>query len=113
MYRLEKSPKADKKYRVTTPSGKKIDFGAFSYSDYTLHKDSDRQARYISRHEARENWTESGLETAGFWSRWILWNLPDLMESVRDTERRFGIKIDTSSLKEKILVPTYVTKQKL
>lgn len=108
MYYLEVSPKSDKKYRITTPYGKKIDFGASGYSDFTLHKDPNRQANYISRHESRENWTETGKDTAGFWARWILWNLPDLMQSVKDTERRFNIQIDTSL--KKILVPTYSTK---
>lgn len=90
---LEKSPRAQKKWRVTTPEGKKVDFGASGYSDYTLHKDTSRQENYIARHRPRENWTKSGTNTAGFWSRWILWNLPDLMESIKDTEKRFGIKI--------------------
>lgn len=41
----------------------------------------------------RENWTKSGIDTAGFWSRWVLWNKPTLAASVADTEHRFGIDI--------------------
>lgn len=97
-YVLQPSPRSAKKWRITTPWGKIVDFGATGYSDYTLHKDPSRQNNYISRHAPREDWTHSGTGTAGFWSRWILWNLPDFMESVRDTESRFGIRIDTSEV---------------
>ena len=97
-YVLEPSPKSAKKWRITTPWGKSVDFGATGYSDYTLHKDPNRQRNYLSRHATRENWTKSGTDTAGFWSRWLLWNLPDLMESVKDTEARFNITIDVSAI---------------
>ena len=117
MYRLEPSPRSEKKWRITTPEGKKVDFGSKPYSDYTIHMDSDRKDRYINRHEARENWEKSGIGTAGFWSRWLLWNLPDFAQSVKDIEKRFNISIDTSSVKvnsdgssisfgKKIRVPT-------
>lgn len=97
-YKLIKSPRSAKKWRITTPTGKNVDFGASGYSDYTLHKDPSRQSNYLSRHEARENWTKSGIDTAGFWSRWLLWNLPDLEESIKDIENRFDIVIDRSEV---------------
>ena len=93
MYKLEKSTRSDKKYMVTTPSGKKIHFGASGYEDYTIHKDNFRKDRYISRHQSNEDWTLNGIDTAGFWSRWILWNLPTIEESITNVERQFGIKI--------------------
>ena len=37
-----------------------------------------------------EDWTSQGYETAGFYSRWILWNLPSLRASVADTNKRFS-----------------------
>jgi hypothetical protein len=40
-----------------------------------------------------ENWTKSGLRTAGFLSRWILWNKPTILASIKDVEDRFNIKI--------------------
>ncbi len=92
-YILEKSPRAEKKWRVTTPTGKKVDFGSQGYSDFTMHRTKERQILYLNRHESREKWTKSGLDTAGFWSRWILWNLPDFDKSIKDTEKRFDIKI--------------------
>ena len=89
---LSKSTRADKKYMVKV-DGRTVHFGATGYSDYTKHKDTDRRRRYIARHAARENWNKSGLQTAGFWSRYILWNKPTLAESIRDTEKKFNIKI--------------------
>ena len=69
---------------------KTVPFGATGYSDYTIHKDKDRKERYIIRHKANEDWSSQGYETAGFYSRWILWNLPSLRASVADTIKRFS-----------------------
>ena len=93
IYILEKSPRSEKKWRITTPDGKKVDFGSSGYQDITMHKDSDRKDRYIARHKSRENWEKSGLNTAGFWSRWLLWNLPTITSSIKDIDKRFNIKI--------------------
>ena len=93
MYRLTKSPLVQKKFRVILPDGRKVDFGAKGYSDYTLHKDKERLKRYIIRHQKRENWTKSGVATAGFWSRWVLWSEPNLRAAIRKTQRVLGNKI--------------------
>lgn len=89
---LQKSNKPNKKYMVTI-GRKTVHFGSVGYSDYTKHKDPDRKKNYISRHKTRENWTKSGIKTAGFWSRWILWNEPGLLKSIKATEKKFKIKI--------------------
>jgi hypothetical protein len=89
---LKKSTNPDKKL-VAIIGNKSVHFGAKKYSDYTLHKDKERMFRYENRHRKRENWTKSGLKTAGFWSKWILWNKPSLLGSIKDTEKRFNIKI--------------------
>ena len=93
MYRLTKSPLVQKKFRVILPDGRKVDFGAKGYSDYTLHKDKERMKRYIIRHQKRENWTKSGVATAGFWSRCVLWSEPNLRAAIRKTQRVLGNKI--------------------
>jgi hypothetical protein len=85
-----------KKWMVLV-DGRLVHFGQQGASDYTIHKDPERKARYITRHRDRENWTKSGLKTAGFWSRWLLWNLPTLSGSLRDIERRFKVKIKKMS----------------
>ena len=86
-----------KKYKVTIikPNDikKTIQFGAKGYSDFTKHKDSDRKKRYENRHRSRENWTKSGITTAGFWAKWILWNKPSLENSISSTSKKFNITI--------------------
>jgi len=72
---------------------KTIHFGSSQHSDFTIHKNEKRKLNYLNRHRKRENWTD--IETAGALSRWILWNLPTLKESIRDTEKRFRIKINS------------------
>jgi hypothetical protein len=70
-----------------------IKFGEVGYEDYTTHKDPVRKGQYIARHAPNEDWTETGIMTAGFWARWILWNKDTLLESVRDIPRRFGVLV--------------------
>jgi hypothetical protein len=38
-----------------------------------------------------ENWLKSGIDTAGFWSRWLLWNKPTIKESYMDIKKRFNL----------------------
>ena len=78
---------------VITPNGKIIHFGASGYEDYTIHQDKERKKRYISRHQKNENWTKSGLETAGYWAKNLLWNKPTLEQSLEDIVDKFGITI--------------------
>ena len=52
----------------------------------TTHGDEERKKKYLARHKARENWTKSGLDTAGFWSRWLTWNKSSISASIKDIE---------------------------
>ena len=70
---------------------KKVYFGAARMSDFTINKDPVRKLKYIVRHQKNENWTKTGIDTAGFWSRWYLWNEPTLKASYEDIKRRFLI----------------------
>ena len=115
---LEKSSKKGKKFMVLI-GNKTIHFGAEGMSDYTIHKDQERMKRYISRHKSREDWSENGIKTAGFWSRWILWNLPNFEKSIKNTEKNFNIKIifldqeklkSTEAKKNKIINNIYLNK---
>ena len=89
---FQKSSRPGKKFMVTV-DGKTIHFGAEGYSDFTKHKDKERKERYIARHRSRENWTKSGIKTAGFWSKHLLWNRPTLEGSLRNTSRTFNLTI--------------------
>tara|TARA_R110000850_G_scaffold234095_5_gene359099 strand:- start:2438 stop:2728 length:291 start_codon:yes stop_codon:yes gene_type:complete len=89
---LKKSSRKGKKFMVKVDN-KTIHFGQEGASDYTKNKDDDRKNKYIVRHTKRENWNKSGIKTAGFWSRWLLWNKKTLKGSIKDTEKRFDITI--------------------
>ena len=82
---IKKSTNPNKKYDAIFED-KKISFGASGYSDYTKHKDPERKKRYIDRHKKNENW--GNVESAGFLSRYILWNKPTLKESIKDINEK-------------------------
>jgi L-rhamnose mutarotase len=84
-----KSDKPDKKYYIITDKNKKVYFGASGMSDYTIHKDEARKQRYINRHQKNENWND--INTAGAWSRWLLWNKPSIRASYSDIKSRFNL----------------------
>jgi len=96
--KLRKSPKYEKKWRVTLPGGKSVDFGSRGMSDYTMHKDSHRMKLYVRRHggvmprgerSTREKWNDP--TTPGFWSRWLLWSRPNLSGAKSLIHKKFGI----------------------
>ena len=89
---LQKSKASGKKW-ASIVDGKTVNFGAEGYEDYTMHKDPNRKYNYIERHQKREKWGKEGIKTAGFWSRWLLWNKPSIAASAKDIESRFGVKI--------------------
>ena len=76
-----------KKFDATINGTKTISFGARGMDDYTIHKDETRKNLYINRHRKREDW--GNAYSAGFYSRWVLWNKPTLKESVDDLNKRF------------------------
>lgn len=96
---LTKSPKPQKKFRVTFVNkskdlGKHVDFGQKGYSDYTIHKDPQRMKRYLIRHRGMgEDWSLSGKYTAGWWSRWLLWSKPSLQAAIASVSRRLKTRI--------------------
>ena len=75
-------------------TNKKIHFGSAFHENYNMHGNDDRKYSYIKRHEKNEDWSIYGINTAGFWSRWLLWNKKGLMESIKDVEKRFNINIE-------------------
>ena len=93
LVKIVKSDNPTKKYdeyvETRDSSVKKISFGAAGMSDYTHHKDPERKKRYIARHKANEDFNDP--LTAGFWSRWYLWNLPTKKESLEDLKRRYKL----------------------
>ena len=86
---LTKSKKPDKKYDARTNGTKTVSFGERGSSDFTEHKNTDRKERYIDRHKKNEDWTKSGAESAGCYSKHALWNDPTLKASIDDMKKRF------------------------
>ena len=87
-----KSHRPDKKYDAFIDGRKIVSFGAKGYEDFTTlaDKNEDRKQRYINRHRKNEDW-DNPL-SAGFYARWLLWNLPTLKESIGDMNDRFKDK---------------------
>ena len=85
---IQKSSRAAKK-SMAKVGDKTVHFGAMGYQDFTASKDEKRKASYLARHKTSEDWTLTGVDTAGFWARWILWNKPSITASIRDINQRF------------------------
>ena len=100
--RIVISPKSKKKYQATISksdgSVTTVHFGDKKFKDFTMHKDPRRKARYLLRSEPNQDWTIDGLETAGFWSRWLLWNKPTIRSSIVDLNSRFQGQLTVSFL---------------
>jgi hypothetical protein len=86
---ISPSKNKNKKFDAVINGSKTVSFGATGYSDYTKHKDKDRKEAYIARHKKNEDWTKSGVKTAGFWSKNLLWAKPTLKASIDDINKRF------------------------
>lgn len=72
-----------------TKRRKTVHFGAAGMSDFTIHQDWRRKARYIARHQARENWEDP--VTPGSLSRYVLWHKKSLEASILDYRRIFKL----------------------
>lgn len=116
---ITKSPDRKKKFRATLENGRTVDFGARGFSDYTKHKTPSRMRSYVLRHGGRipkriiaerdpkkiqnlmltvnmsdkENWKMSGVDTAGFWSRWYLWSFPTINGVKKFMSKAFNLDI--------------------
>lgn len=78
---------------MTIVDNKTVHFGQQGASDYTINKDPQRKRLYINRHRSNENWKKTGILTAGFWSRWLLWNETTISKSILSIEKKFNVKI--------------------
>jgi hypothetical protein len=54
-------------------------------SDFMKHKDEERKQGYIKdiKNESKF-WNKSGIDTASFWVRFLLWKKPTIKESYQD-----------------------------
>jgi hypothetical protein len=86
---ISKSDNKNKKMKAVINGKKTVHFGASGYEDFTTHNDPKRRDNYIARHKKNENFGISGIDTAGFWAKNILWNKETLTKSVNDLNNRF------------------------
>ena len=86
---IQRSSRAGKKWMAKV-NNKTVHFCATGYDDFTTSKDEKRKASYLARHKTSEDWTLAGVDTAGFWARWLLWNKPSITASIRDINQRFS-----------------------
>ena len=89
--RIFRSTRAGKKWMAAIQDGPTVHFG----------ESEKHMAAYLLRHKARETWTMKGVESAGFWARWLLWNKHSLRASVADIQQRFtnlSVSLPTSAL---------------
>ena len=119
-----RSPNPKKKLRAILEDGRTVDFGARGYSDYTKHKNPSRMRSYVLRHGGqipkstiaerspkkiqnrmlavtlsdKEDWKMSGINSAGFWSRWYLWSFPSFREVEKFMSKKFGLVFTSPSL---------------
>ena len=94
LYIIKPSTRKNKRHVVVMNDGKMSHhFGSKSYENYTDHNNDKQKASYLARHKVREDWDKSGIHSAGFWSRWLLWHQKSLVKSARDIEKRFGVRI--------------------
>lgn len=99
-YKLLQSDKDAKKLMVINPEGKKIYFGGGDNMDFILYnkirhpKSNEKRKAYIARHsKLNEDWNKSGINTPGFWSRWLLWEKPTFKGAIDNIEEKFNINI--------------------
>ena len=91
MIEVKRSTAKGKKYVAVLPTGRRVHFGAAGMSDYTLHGDQARRKNYLARHGAvGQDWRDKG--TAGYWSRWLLWEKPSLEGAARALRDK-GVKV--------------------
>lgn len=96
---IRKSDKKDKKLVAILPKDKYPDifkvktvhFGQKQSQTYLDNNDELKKSAYIARHIKNEDWNDPN--TAGFWSKNLLWNKKSLEESGKDIEKRFKIKV--------------------
>ena len=81
-----------KKIGAIINGSKTVSFGGVKengkpYSDCTQHRNEQRKYLYSQRHKKNEQWDNP--KTAGFYSRWILWEKPTLKEAVSNVNKKF------------------------
>lgn len=82
-FEISKSNKKGKRFKVKI-DGTTIHFGSAGGQTFIDHQDKEKRKNYIARHsKLDEDWSLKGYKTAGFWSRWLLWEFESLERSIK------------------------------
>lgn len=110
LFKMKPGEKHKYAVRISKENGRTftVKFGQNGAPDYTTHKDPDRRLDYLSRHgrekpsmskSRSEKWGQDGIFTAGYWSRWLLWEKPSLRDAINFMRLRKNIDIKYSKTK--------------
>ena len=84
-------------FNTETQRENTILFGQKGYGDYPqyvkelgIEEANKKKSAYIARHsKAGEDWTASGVDTAGWWAYHLLWNKPTITASLREIKSKY------------------------
>ena len=104
LFKMKPGIKQKYAIRIHTVDGetKTVKFGANGSEDFTVHKDRQRRLRYLERHgrdkpsfskSTKEEWSQDGIFTAGYWSRWLLWEKDNMDDAIKFMRRKKNIDI--------------------
>ena len=93
VYIIKPSSRKDEKFMVVMGPDMVHHLGQAGYDDYTTHNDDVKKKSYIARMSVNQDWSKQGIHSAGFWAKHILWNKKTIKGSIKDLQRKFGIKI--------------------
>lgn len=86
LYYPYRSDRSNKKFYIINDEYKKVYFGDSRYDHYTQgHLNEKRKQLYIKRHEKNEDFNNPN--SAGFWSRWFLWEYPTYDEALKNIKK--------------------------
>jgi hypothetical protein len=90
-FKLEPATDRVHKFVAIFDDTKRVPFGAYGMSDYTINKNRLRRDRYLLRHRTRENWNDP--MTAGSLSKHILWGPSTNIDvNIREFKRKFNLE---------------------
>ena len=84
-------------FNTETQRENTILFGAKGFGDYPqyvkelgIEEANKKKSAYIARHsKAGEDWTASGVDTAGFWAYHLLWSETTVEKALREIKRKY------------------------
>ena len=89
-YILKKSDRKNKRF-VIIMDNMKHDFGSSVGKTFVDGRTEKEKQAWISRHKNDKNWNNkhSGI----YYSRYLLWNTPDLKKNIKLLEKKDNVKI--------------------